>query len=274
MGLQPRKRFGQHWLRSDLALAQIVAAAQLTSSDRVLEIGPGLGVLTQQLLAQAQSVVAVEIDRDLLSKLTKRFGDRPNFLLLSGDFLSLNLQDYHHSFPQFFPINKVVANIPYNITGPILEKLLGTIAKPLQPGYDSLVLLMQKEVADRLVALPGTKAYNGLSVRMQYLAQIDWIAEVPRTAFKPPPQVNSAIIRLRPFQRKNPAQNPLFLEQLVKLGFANRRKMLRNNLKGIIEGDRLLTALERLNINPEARAEEISLEQWIELSNLLSGTDF
>ena len=274
MGIQPRKRFGQHWLRSDLALAQIVAAAQLTAGDRVLEIGPGLGVLTQQLLDQAQTVVSVEIDRDLCEKLAKRFGDRPNFLLLSGDFLALNLQEYFATFPQFFPINKIVANIPYNITGPILEKLLGTIAQPFQPAYASLVLLMQKEVADRLVALPGTKAYNGLSVRMQYLAQVDWIAEVPRTAFKPPPQVNSAIIRLRPYQRENPAQNPAFLEKLVKLGFANRRKMLRNNLKGLIDSDRLLTALETLTISAEARAEEVSLEQWIELSNLLSATDF
>ncbi len=274
MGIQPRKRFGQHWLRSDLALAQILAAAQLTSGDRLLEIGPGLGVLTHQLLEQGQSVIAVEIDRDLCVKLTQRFGDRPNFRLLQGDFLNLSFTDYQDCWPDFFPINKVVANIPYNITGPILEKLLGTIAKPLQPAYESLVLLMQKEVADRLVARPGTKAYNGLSVRMQYLAQVDWIAEVPRTAFKPPPQVSSAIMRLRPYQRENPAQNPSFLEQLVKLGFANRRKMLRNNLKGLMDIDRLLTALERLKINPEARAEEISLEQWIELSNLLSGTSF
>jgi 16S rRNA (adenine1518-N6/adenine1519-N6)-dimethyltransferase len=269
MSFRPRKRFGQHWLRSELALSQIVAAAELSQKDHLLEIGPGTGILTRRLLPQAASVVAVEIDRDLCQQLSKSLGIVENFLLLSGDILNLSLEDCLQAFPHFRPINKVVANIPYNITGPILEKLLGTIAQPRQPSYDSIVLLMQKEVAERLVAQPGTKLYGGLSVRVQYLARCEWIAEVPKKAFQPPPQVDSAILRLSPYTLTSPAHNPRFLEQLVKLGFANRRKMLRNNLKSLLDGDRLMPILKDLQIEAQVRAEELSLSQWIDLSNQL-----
>lgn len=269
MSFRPRKRFGQHWLRSELALSQIVAAAELSQKDHLLEIGPGTGILTRRLLPQAASVVAVEIDRDLCQQLSKSLGKVENFLLLSGDILNLSLEDCLQAFPHFRPINKVVANIPYNITGPILEKLLGTIAQPRQPSYDSIVLLMQKEVAERLVAQPGTKPYGGLSVRVQYLARCEWIAEVPKKAFQPPPQVDSAILRLSPYTLTSPAHNPRFLEQLVKLGFANRRKMLRNNLKSLLDGDRLMPILKDLQIEAQVRAEELSLSQWIDLSNQL-----
>ena len=269
MSFRPRKRFGQHWLRSELALSKIVAAAELSQKDHLLEIGPGTGILTRRLLPQAASVVAVEIDRDLCQQLSKSLGKVENFLLLSGDILNLSLEDCLQTFPHFQPINKVVANIPYNITGPILEKLLGTIAQPRQPSYDSIVLLMQKEVAERLVAQPGTKLYGGLSVRVQYLARCEWIAEVPKKAFQPPPQVDSAILRLSPYTLTSPAHNPRFLEQLVKLGFANRRKMLRNNLKSLLDGDRLMPILKDLQIEAQVRAEELSLSQWIDLSNQL-----
>jgi len=269
MSFRPRKRFGQHWLRSELALSQIVAAAELSQKDHLLEIGPGTGILTRRLLPQAASVVAVEIDRDLCQQLSKSLGKVENFLLLSGDILNLSLEDCLQAFPHFRHINKVVANIPYNITGPILEKLLGTIAQPRQPSYDSIVLLMQKEVAERLVAQPGTKLYGGLSVRVQYLARCEWIAEVPKKAFQPPPQVDSAILRLSPYTLTSPAHNPRFLEQLVKLGFANRRKMLRNNLKSLLDGDRLMPILKDLQIEAQVRAEELSLSQWIDLSNQL-----
>jgi 16S rRNA (adenine1518-N6/adenine1519-N6)-dimethyltransferase len=269
MSFRPRKRFGQHWLRSELALSQIVAAAELSQKDHLLEIGPGTGILTRRLLPQAASVVAVEIDRDLCQQLSKSLGKVENFLLLSGDILNLSLEDCLQAFPHFRPINKVVANIPYNITGPILKKLLGTIAQPRQPSYDSIVLLMQKEVAERLVAQPGTKLYGGLSVRVQYLARCEWIAEVPKKAFQPPPQIDSAILRLSPYTLTSPAHNPRFLEQLVKLGFANRRKMLRNNLKSLLDGDRLMPILKDLQIEAQVRAEELSLSQWIDLSNQL-----
>lgn len=265
---QPRKQFAQHWLRSDKALNQIVAAAALSKCDRVLEIGPGTGILTRRLLPLAESVVAVEIDRDLCQLLAKQLGKVENFLLLQGDFLSLDLDASLTSFPAFQNPNKVVANIPYNITGPILEKLLGTISQPAAKPFDSIVLLVQKEVAQRLYAKPGSKAFGALSVRVQYLAECELICIVPAGAFHPPPKVDSAVVRLRPRITEPPADDPKHLETLLKLGFAEKRKMLRNNLKGIVERDRLTQLLEQLEVNPQARAEDLSVAQWVALSNL------
>lgn len=266
---QARKRFGQHWLRSETALAQIVSAAGLTASDRVLEIGPGTGILTRQLLSQAQAVVAVEIDRDLCILLCKQI-TAPNFLLLQGDFLSLDLTAQLADFPAFQSPNKVVANIPYNITGPILEKLLGTIALPNPTPLDSIVLLLQKEVAERLCAQPSSKAFGALSVRVQYLADCQWICEVPAKAFQPPPQVDSAVVRLLPRSISPVAHNPRQLDTLVRLGFATRRKMLRNNLQSLVDRERLSEQLIALGLNPQARAEDLSVTDWIGLSNALS----
>ena len=266
---RPRKRFAQHWLRSQIAIEQILTAAELCSDDRVLEIGPGTGILTHHLLSIVKAEVAVEIDRDLCRQLIKRWGNQPNFLLLEGDFLDLDLANYLQSFPIFQHPNKVVANIPYNITGPILEKLLGKISEPISNPYDLVVLLVQKEIANRLVAKPGTKAYGALTVRIQYLATCEAIAEVPRRAFQPKPKVDSAIIRLRPRQLTTTAANPKQLETLVKLGFSSRRKMLRNNLKSIIALEQLLALFAQLDINPMARAEDLSLDHWIALSNMI-----
>jgi 16S rRNA (adenine1518-N6/adenine1519-N6)-dimethyltransferase len=267
---QARKQFGQHWLKSETALAQIVNAADLSRQDRVLEIGPGTGILTRRLLPLAEAVVAVEIDRDLCQLLCNALGQTANFLLLQGDFLTLNLAAQLQNFPQFQHFNKVVANIPYNITGPILEKLLGTISSPNPNPFDSLVLLLQKEVADRIAAQPGSKTFGAMSVRLQYLASCDWICDVPAKAFQPPPKVNSAVIRLCPRPFEPAASDPQRLEMLVKLGFATRRKMLRNNLQSVIDRDRLSDLLGSLGLNPQARAEDLGVADWVNLSNRLS----
>jgi 16S rRNA (adenine1518-N6/adenine1519-N6)-dimethyltransferase len=267
---QPRRQFAQHWLRSEKALGRIVAAAELVkgeAGDRVLEIGPGTGVLTRQLLDLAQVVVAVEIDRDLCELLSKKLSKIENFLLLQGDFLTLDLAVLLAPFPAFQQPNKVVANIPYNITGPILEKLLGTIAQPNPQPFESIVLLVQKEVAQRLYANPGSRNFGALSVRVQYLAACEFICDVPAKAFQPPPKVDSAVVRLRPRSQQIPANNPAQLETLVKLGFASKRKMLRNNLQSVLERDRLTDLLEKLAINPQVRAEDLSVEQWVTFSN-------
>ncbi|PSB25683.1 16S rRNA (adenine(1518)-N(6)/adenine(1519)-N(6))-dimethyltransferase RsmA [Stenomitos frigidus] len=266
---QPRKKFAQHWLRSEKALSSIVNAAELSNTDRVLEIGPGTGILTRQLLALAQAVVAVEIDRDLCELLVKKFGKVDHFLLLQDDFLITDLDRLLIPSPAFQTPNKVVANIPYNITGPIIEKLLGTIAAPNPHPFDAIVLLVQKEVALRLCSKPGSTHFGALSVRVQYLAECQFICDVPAKAFQPPPKVDSAVIRLRPRPVITPAQNPRHLETIVKAGFASKRKMLRNNLKSLVEGDRLTQLLEQLNVNPQVRAEDLSVEQWIALSNEL-----
>jgi 16S rRNA (adenine1518-N6/adenine1519-N6)-dimethyltransferase len=265
--VRPRKQFAQHWLKSEKALNEIIQASQLQSTDCVLEIGPGTGILTRRLLPLVQSLVAVEIDRDLCKVLTKEFGRKENFLLVQGDFLELDLPSLLAPFPAFQNQNKVVANIPYNITGPILEKLLGTIANPNLEPYDSIVLLVQKEVAQRLAAKPGSKAFGALSVRVQYLAECELIYTVPAGAFYPPPKVDSAVVRLVPRQFEPPATDTRRLETLVKLGFGEKRKMLRNNLQSVVERDRLSQLLEKLEINPQARAEQLSVSQWVALAN-------
>ncbi|MBW4649978.1 MAG: 16S rRNA (adenine(1518)-N(6)/adenine(1519)-N(6))-dimethyltransferase RsmA [Kastovskya adunca ATA6-11-RM4] len=264
-----RKQFGQHWLRSEKALNQIIAAAKLQEGDRILEIGPGTGILTRQLLPLVQSVVAVEIDRDLCELLAKKLGQRENFLLLQGDFLEMDLNAQLAHFPTFQKPNKVVANIPYNITGPILEKLLGTISQPNPKPFDSIVLLVQKEVAERLYAQSGSKAFGALSVRVQYLAEVEFICNVPAKAFSPPPKVDSMVVRLRPRDTDPPAHDIKYLETLIKLGFSSKRKMLRNNLRSVIDRDRLTDLLEELEVNPQVRAEDLSVAKWVELSNLL-----
>lgn len=270
---RPRKQFAQHWLKNDKTLNLIVQAAEITQSDRILEIGPGTGILTRRLLPLAQSVVAVEIDRDLCKTLVKQLGKTENFLLLQGDILQLELADYLAAFPAFQHPNKVVANIPYNITGPILEKLLGTIAHPNPQPWESIVLLVQKEVGERLYARPESKAFGALSVRVQYLAKCELICSVPAAYFYPPPKVDSAVVRLLPQQFLIQARNPDYFETLVKLGFAAKRKMLRNNLKSIVDSDRLVELLEQLEINPQARAEDLSVAQWVTLSNTLEGKE-
>ena len=269
METRPRKQFAQHWLKSDKTLNQIIQAASVTKRDRVLEIGPGTGILTRRLLPLAQSVVAVEIDRDLCQLLTQQLGQVDNFLLLQGDILSLDLASLLTPLPNFVHPNKVVANIPYNITGPILEKLLGTISNPAAEPFDLIVLLLQKEVAERLYAQPESRAFGALSVRVQYLAECELVCPVPRAYFYPPPKVDSAVVRLRPRLVEPPALDPRRLETLVKLGFAAKRKMLRNNLKGIVERDRLTQLLEQLEVNPLARAEDLSVAQWVALANKL-----
>lgn len=266
---QPRKRFAQHWLQSEKALSQIIKAADLSESDRVLEIGPGTGILTHRLLPAVQSVVSVEIDRDLGEKLAKKLGKIDNFLLVQGDFLSLDLEAQLAAFPNFQNPNKVVANIPYNITGPILEKLLGKIAEPATKPFDLIVLLVQKEVADRLYAKPGSTAFGALSVRVQYLAECESICHVPAKAFYPPPKVDSTVVRLRPRRVDPPAINPKYLETLLKLGFSSKRKMLRNNLKATVDLEKLSQFLEELQINPQSRAEDLSVANWVALSNNL-----
>jgi 16S rRNA (adenine1518-N6/adenine1519-N6)-dimethyltransferase len=268
--MKTKKQFGQHWLRNEQVLDRIVQAAKIMPTDRILEIGPGTGILTRRLIAAASAVVAVEIDRDLCALLVKKLGHIDNFLLLQNDFLAADLASTLVDFPKFQHANKVVANIPYNITGPILEKLLGNIVQPAARPFESIVLLVQKEVADRLYAKPSTKAFGALSIRVQYLADCELICPVPARDFSPPPKVDSAVVRLTPRQLALAPTQPKVFDRLVRLGFATRRKMLRNNLQSAIDREDLTKLLIGLNLNPEVRAEDLSLEQWIQLANLVS----
>ncbi len=258
--IRARKRFGQHWLRSESVLAQIIAAAELHAGDRVLEIGPGRGALTRPLLASGAEVVAVELDRDLCGQLQRQFGGE-RFQLIEGDILRLDLGP--------LGCNKVVANIPYNITGPLLGHLLGSIARPRRPPFERLILLVQKEIGDRLMAAPGSKAYGALSVRAQFLATCEKVCAVPPRAFQPPPKVDSVVVCLRPHAILPRVRSPQWLETLLKQGFATRRKMLANALKSLVEPDQVRQALLQLGRDVNSRAEALSLEDWLALSEFL-----
>lgn len=273
--IRARKRFGQHWLQSEKVLQKILTAAAIAPTDRILEIGPGTGILTESLVAAAATVVAVEVDRDLCQRLGDRFGSAENFYLVEGDFLELDLAailSQRPSYGQPLP-NKVVANIPYYITGPILEKLLGSLAHPNPEPYDTIVLLVQREVAERIYSQPGSRTFGALSVRMQYLAECRLVCPVPAKAFQPPPKVDSAVVQITPRPLETPAKDPQFLEQLVKQGFSSKRKMLRNNLKGELDRDLLTTTMSALEISPQARAEDLSVGQWVALANRLAAQD-
>lgn len=264
-----RKRFGQHWLESKAVLNQMLISAELEASDSVLEIGPGKGVLTEKLLSKAEQLVSIEIDRDLCVYLRKHFKDHPRFHLLEGDFLKTPFAG-PEALPVFEGVSKVVANIPYNITGPILDKLLGTVDNPLEKSLKVIVLLLQREVAQRICAEPGSKVFGAMSVRSQYLADCEVLYDVPAKAFKPPPKVESAIIRLRPRAYPVQASNPKWMGTLVKQGFSTRRKMLRNNLAAIVDKETILPALASIETSPEARAESLSIDQWVKLSEILT----
>ncbi len=254
-----RKRFGQHWLVDQVVLDRIVAAAELQPGERVLEIGPGRGALTERLLnAPVAAVAAVELDRDLLAGLQQRLGGDARFQLIAGDALEITLP----------AADAVVANIPYNITGPLLDRLVGRLDRPVRPPYRRLVLLVQQEVGERIRSVPGSSAYSALSVRMQLLGCCRSVCPVPPRCFKPPPRVQSEVIAIDPLPLDQ-ALDPILarrVEQLLRRCFAARRKMLRNSLGGLLPPDQLGSLAAAAGINLEQRPQEISPEAWVALA--------
>jgi 16S rRNA (adenine1518-N6/adenine1519-N6)-dimethyltransferase len=254
-----RKRFGQHWLKDDSVLQRIVAAAELTAADTVLEVGPGRGALTERLLASpAAAVRAVELDRDLVEGLQQRFGDNPRFALSEGDVLALPLP----------PATAVVANIPYNITGPLLERLVGRLDRPVDQPYRRLVLLVQQEVGERIRARPGSSAYSALSVRMQLLAHCTSVCAVPPRCFQPPPKVMSEVVCLDPLAPQERLEPALArsVEGLLRRCFAARRKMLRNTLAGLQPPEQLQGLCDGAGIRLEQRPQEVAPAAWVALA--------
>lgn len=270
-GHQARKRFGQHWLRDASVLEAIIAAADLQPDDSVLEVGPGRGVLTERLLASKAALIqAIELDSDLVAGLTERFSVDQRFHLRQGDVLETRLE-----FPDGKTANKVVANIPYNITGPLLDRLIGRLDRPVDPPYQRLVLLVQKEVAERIRARPGQSSFSALSVRMQLLAECRSVCSVPPRCFQPPPKVQSEVIALDPY----PADKRLDLERarqvesLLKQAFLSRRKMLRNTLGGVAAPDHLQAVAADAGITLQQRPQEISPQAWVALATGLNQGD-
>ena len=270
-GHHARKRFAQHWLIDAAVLTQILDAADVQPDDRLLEVGPGRGALTERLLASSASAVhAVELDRDLVSGLRQRFADQARFSLQEGDVLSVPL-----TLADGRAATKVVANIPYNITGPLLERLLGRLDRPVDHPYQRLVLLLQKEVAQRIRALPGQSCFSALSVRLQLLARCTTICPVPPRSFKPPPKVHSEVILIEPLAPEQRLE-PLLakrVESLLRQAFLARRKMLRNTLAKVLPAAELNALADDLGISLQQRPQELSPATWVELARGLNRAD-
>ncbi|MGP4115560.1 16S rRNA (adenine(1518)-N(6)/adenine(1519)-N(6))-dimethyltransferase RsmA [Levilactobacillus zymae] len=266
--LVAKKSLGQNFLSDLNILRNIVSAADVTDNDNVIEIGPGIGALTEQLARRARRVVAFEIDENLLPVLDETLMPYDNVKIINQDILKANLPEViQNEFEPGHPI-KLVANLPYYITTPILMGVLKSNVT-----FDQIVVMMQAEVADRLVAEPGTKAYGSLSVVMQYRAHVEVAFNVPRTAFIPQPNVDSAIIRLTP-RAALPVEpySDQALYGFVKGCFAHRRKSLWNNLQGIFGKqpevrERIEAVLDRVEISRQLRPERLTLINFIELVN-------
>ena len=269
----PRKRFGQHWLKDQGVLDQIVNAAQLNSGDCVLEVGPGKGALTERLIAsQARFIQAIELDRDLIVGLKKRFSHQNKFSLREGDVLSVPLEPENG-----LNINKVVANIPYNITGPLLKRFIGELGKAPENAFGTLVLLMQKEVAERIVAKPGNTNFSALSVRIQLLAKCQNVCDVPSKCFQPVPKVDSKVVLIKPFISSDPDFYEIgsLLEKLLQLAFSSRRKKLRNTIgRFVTSNDQIKDFFASRGIRLDQRPKEISPSNWFALAKALKETCF
>lgn len=259
LGHKPRKRFGQNFLQDINIIDKIVAAIAPKAGEPVLEIGPGQGALTERLLPSGCALTAVELDRDLASFLRISFINTPNFRLHEGDALKFDLATLNPAPASL----RVVGNLPYNISTPLLFRLLE------QRQYiKDMHFMLQKEVVQRLAAEPDTSHYGRLSIMAQYYCQVVHLFDVPPGAFFPPPKVMSAIVRLRPRPPEVIADNPVILAQVVNQAFQQRRKTLRNTLKGLVSESQMAAC----DIRPDARAETLSVAQFVRLANQLTGS--
>jgi len=255
-----RKRFGQHFLHDPAVIARIVAAIALQPGDAAVEIGPGRGALTSQLLAAAGRLDAVEIDRDLAAELRARFAAQPHFTLHEQDALEM---DWRSLALLRGTRLRVVGNLPYNISTPLLFRLLRDAGSILDMHF-----MLQKEVVDRILAPPGSRTYGRLTVMLAPLARAVRVLEVGAGAFQPPPQVSSAMVRLT-VEPSPPewARTPLYAT-LVTAAFGQRRKTLRNALGGLLDASQI----SALGIDPGARAEVLAPEQFGALARAAAGS--
>jgi len=253
----PKKSLGQHWLKDRDVLAGIAAAAEIRSTDAVLEIGPGLGTLTSELLRRADKVIAVELDGELASKLPGQFPGT-NLEVVQQDILSFDLSVLPKDYV-------VVANVPYYITSKIIQLLLNADNKPR-----TAVLLIQKEVAERLAAKPGDMSI--LAISAQVFAEVSLGEMVPRDLFTPPPKVDSQVVILK--SRTTPLvalEDEKAFFRVVKAGFSAKRKKLRSSLSGglNISKSEVEALLEKASIGPDSRAEALSIDEWLRLMNIV-----
>ena len=263
-----QKKFGQNFLIDPHVLDRIVEAAEITKEDCVLEIGPGIGTMTQYLAESAREVVAVEIDKNLIPILQDTLSAYQNVTVINDDIMKVDIAALAQEKNAGKPI-KVVANLPYYITTPIIMGLFESHV-PLK----SVTIMVQKEVADRMRQEPGSKEYGALSLAVQYYAKPEIMANVPPNSFIPRPNVASAVIRLTRYE-KPPVEvkDDRYMFALIRASFNQRRKTLANALSndpGLhLTREQVMQALETLGMNPLIRGEMLSLEQFASLSNIL-----
>ncbi len=270
-GFSFKKSLGQNFLIDTNVLNRIVDHAELKENSGVIEIGPGIGALTEQLAKRAKKVVAFEIDQRLLPILNETLEPYPHVKVIHSDILKANVNHVIEEEFEGFTDLMVVANLPYYVTTPIIMKLLED-QLPLR----GIVVMLQKEVADRIAASPGTKEYGSLSIAIQYYTKAETVMTVPRTVFVPQPNVDSAIIRLT--KREKPAaevKNETFFFEVVRASFAQRRKTILNNLtnnlpRGKELKEQIEQALLQADIQPQRRGETLSIQEFARLSDKLN----
>ena len=264
-----QKRFGQNFLIDTNVLDKIISSAEITKEDCVLEIGPGIGTMTQYLAESAREVVAVEIDKNLIPILEDTLSSYDNVTVINDDILKVDIAKLVQEKNGGKPI-KVVANLPYYITTPIIMGLFESHV-PLK----SITIMVQKEVADRMQVGPGTKDYGALSLAVQFYAKPQIVANVPPNCFIPRPNVGSAVIRLtRHEQPPVQVKNEKFMFELIRASFNQRRKTLVNGLTNApnlgLSKEQVLDALEKMGVSAQIRGEALTLQQFGQLSDLLS----
>ena len=267
-GFNFQKKYGQNFLIDTHVLDKIIGAAQIGPDDFVLEIGPGIGTMTQYLAEAAREVVAVEIDIKLIPILQDTLKEYDNVTVLNEDILKVDIRKIAEEKNGGKPI-KVVANLPYYITTPIIMGLFES-----EVPLDSITVMVQKEVADRMQVGPGTKDYGALSLAVQYYAEPYIVANVPPNCFIPRPAVGSAVIRLTRYQEKPvKVNNASFMFKIIRASFNQRRKTLQNGLYNSSElripKEKTVAALEEMGLTPTIRGEKLSLEEFAQLSDIL-----
>lgn len=267
-GFNFQKKYGQNFLIDTHVLDKIIGAAQIGPDDFVLEIGPGIGTMTQYLAEAAREVVAVEIDTKLIPILQDTLKEYDNVTVLNEDILKVDIRKIAEEKNGGKPI-KVVANLPYYITTPIIMGLFES-----EVPLDSITVMVQKEVADRMQVGPGTKDYGALSLAVQYYAEPYIVANVPPNCFIPRPAVGSAVIRLTRYQEKPVKVNDAsFMFKIIRASFNQRRKTLQNGLYNSSElripKEKTVAALEEMGLTPTIRGEKLSLEEFAQLSDIL-----
>ena len=246
-----KKRFGQHFLVDRSVIDRIVSAIFPQKTDDIVEIGPGMGALTEPLLKQLDRLTIIEIDRDLIAYWQKRYSE-DRLTVIAQDVLDLDFSQWKTPF-------RLVGNLPYNISTPILMKLRDVGSSMIDAHF-----MLQKEVVDRIVAEPGSKIYGRLSIMVQTHFEVDQLFDVPPEAFNPPPKVDSSVVRLKRTDRYLPAIKDYSLfSDIVRDAFCQRRKTITNSLKKQITAEQLSV----LGIDPQARAEVLSIENFIQIAN-------